>query len=139
MFQYLKVSSVEAMKLIHHALDQVSKDGRQIAIAVSGPEGELIAFTRMDGASPAASRIARNKAYTAAVDRKDTRLMNDFMQGAQRPQAYWGDEAITGFGGGVTIKHQDKVIGGMGVSGLTEDEDEEIANKAIASVFRIVN
>jgi glc operon protein GlcG len=135
MFQYLKVSSTEAMKLIHHAIDQVAKDSKHIAVAICGPEGELIAFTRMDGASPAASRIAQNKAYTAAIDRKDTRLMNDFMKSADRPQAYWGDESITGFGGGVTLRHQEKVIGGIGVSGLSEEEDEAIANRAIASVF----
>jgi glc operon protein GlcG len=90
----------------------------------------------MNGASPAASRIARNKAYTAAVDRKDTRLLDEFMQEMRRPPAYWGDEHITGFGGGVTIWDAEKVIGGIGVSGLSEDEDEAIAYAAINAVFK---
>lgn len=135
MFAYQKVSSDEALRLIQAVVDQVHKIDKQVAIAVCGPEGELISFLRMDGASPAASRIARNKAYTAAIDRKDTKLMGKFMTEKQRPPAYWGDLSITGFGGGVTIRIKDSVIGGIGVSGLSEEEDESIANQAIARVY----
>lgn len=41
-----------------------------------------------------------------------------------RPPDFWGDKGITGFGGGVTIRQNDKVIGGIGVSGLSEEENE---------------
>jgi glc operon protein GlcG len=135
MFSQLRVSAIEAMSLVDDVLKQVARIKKDVAIAVCGPEGELIAFVRMDAASPAASRIARNKAYTAAVDRKDTRLMGEFMSGQNRPQAYWGDEQITGFGGGVTIHQEGTVIGGVGVSGLSEEDDEAIAYAAIKSVF----
>jgi glc operon protein GlcG len=117
-------------------VDEANKIKKQIAVAVCGPEGELISFLRMDGASPAASRIAQNKGYTASVDRKDTRLMGEFMLDNNRPPAFWGDQGITGFGGGVTIRHGDQVIGGIGVSGLSEEEDERLANAAIAAVFK---
>jgi len=135
MFSQIKVSSIEAMSMIDDVLKQVARLKKEVAVAVSGPEGELIAFIRMDGASPAASRIAINKAYTAAVDRKDTRLMGEFMTGKNRPQSYWGDEKITGFGGGVTIRQEGAVVGGIGVSGLSEEDDEAIANAAIKAVF----
>ena len=135
MFSFEKVSSSEAFKLINDVVAQVGKLNKEVAIAVCGPEGELIAFLRMDGASPAASRIAHNKAYTAARDRKDTRLMGQFMLQNDRPPAFWGDLGITGFGGGVTIHSQDRVIGGIGVSGLTEEEDERIAYAAIRAVL----
>jgi len=135
MFSQIKVSSIEAMSMIDDVLKQVARLKKEVAVAVSGPEGELIAFIRMDGASPAASRIAINKAYTAAVDRKDTRLMGEFMTDKNRPQSYWGDEKITGFGGGVTIRQEGAVVGGIGVSGLSEEDDEAIANAAIKAVF----
>jgi glc operon protein GlcG len=89
----------------------------------------------MDGASPAASLIAQNKAYTAARDRKTTREMGEFMNGQQRPPAFWGDMGITGFGGGVPILHNAEVIGGIGVSGLSEAEDERICHAAIQAVY----
>jgi glc operon protein GlcG len=135
MYSYEKVSSQEATQLVDRVVLEVKKLDKQVAIAVSGPEGELIAFLRMDGASPAASLIAQNKAYTAARDRKDTRLMGKFMLENDRPPAFWGDKGITGFGGGVTIRQKDKVIGGIGVSGLSEEEDERIAYAAIKMVF----
>ena len=114
---------------------EVKKINKEIAVAISGPEGELIGFLRMDAASPAASLIAQNKAYTAARDRKDTKLMGEFMLNNDRPPAFWGDAGITGFGGGVTIRQNNKVIGGIGVSGLSEEEDERIAYAAIKAVY----
>lgn len=135
MCPFEKVSSQEAIKLLDHAIAEAGKINKHIAIAVCGPEGELISFLRMDQASPAASKIAQNKAYTAARDRKSTRLMGQFMYEQNRPPAFWGDTGITGFGGGVPIVQQDKVIGGIGISGLSEDEDERIAYAAITAVF----
>jgi len=75
MYHSEKVSSSEALQLIQEVISQAGKIDKDVAVAICGPEGELISFLRMDRASPAASRIAQNKAYTAAVDRKDTKLM----------------------------------------------------------------
>lgn len=135
MYTFEKVSSQEAIKLLGHAITEASKINKHIAIAVCGPEGELISFLRMDQASPAASKIAQNKAYTAARDRKSTRLMGRFMNEQNRPPAFWGDMGITGFGGGVPITQGDHVIGGIGISGLSEEEDERIAHAAILAVY----
>jgi glc operon protein GlcG len=135
MYSYHKVSSQAAQNLIEAVLTEVNKIDEQIAVAISGPEGELIAFLRMDGASPAASLIAQHKAYTAARDRKDTRLMGEFMLNFNRPPAFWGDLGITGFGGGVTIRQNNNVVGGIGVSGLSEEDDERIAYAAIKKVY----
>ena len=72
----------------------------------------------MDEASPAASKIAQNKAYTSAGDRKSTKELGEFMLTKNKPAAFWGDEKITGFGGGLPIINNGKTIGGIGVSGL---------------------
>ena len=135
MYAFAKVSSQEAIKLLGHAITEASKINKHIAIAVCGPEGELISFLRMDEASAAASKIAQNKAYTAARDRKSTKLMGQFMHEKNRPSTFWGDKGITGFGGGVPIVMGDKVIGGIGISGLSEEDDERIAFAAITAVY----
>ena len=136
MFTLEKISAKESLELIRHVVFEAEKISKQVAVAICGPEGELIAFLRMDGASPAAAKIAQNKAYTAARDRKSTRDMGAFMNSQQRPQAFWGDHRITGFGGGVPILHQNKVVGAIGVSGLSEEEDERIATAAIRTIVR---
>lgn len=132
---FTKVSSKEAFQLIEHATAEATKINKAIAVAVCGPEGEIISFLRMDEASPAASKIAQNKAYTSACDRKSTKEMGEMMIAKSRPPAYWGDSKITGFGGGLPILQNQKVIGGIGVSGLSEAEDERIARAAIEKVY----
>jgi glc operon protein GlcG len=135
MYSINKVSSKEAHQLVAHALAEAEKINKHIAIAVAGPEGEMISFLRMDGAAPASALIAQNKAYTAARDRKTTRQMGEYMKEKGRPPAFWGDLGITGFGGGIPIIQNEKVIGSIGISGLSEDEDERIANAAIQAVY----
>ncbi len=134
--QFTKVSSKEAFQLIEHTIFEAEKINKHIAVAVCGPEGELISFLRMDGASPAAAVIAQSKAHSAARDRKSTREIGEFMVSANREQGFWGDAKITGFGGGLPIVQEGKVIGGIGVSGLSEAEDERIARIAIEKVYQ---
>ena len=135
MYTLQKVGFREALQLVDAVVLEAEKISKPVAVAIAGPEGELLAFLRMDGASPAASVIAQNKAYTAARDRKTTREMGEFMTTFGRPQAYWGDRGITGFGGGVPVLLQQQVIGGIGVSGLSEEEDERICHAAIKTVY----
>jgi glc operon protein GlcG len=135
MYQVGKVSSVEASALIAKAIELATKINKEIAVAVTGPEGELISFLRMDGANPASARIAQSKAYTSAIDCKSTRAQGEFMRNDNREQGYWTDSKITGFGGGLPIIQNGKVIGGIGVSGLSEAEDERIAKESLELVF----
>ncbi|CAN5333484.1 heme-binding protein [soil metagenome] len=134
MYQYSKVSSQEALKLVQYCVQQAEKYGKPLAAAVTGPEGELIAFIRMDGTSLAASTISQNKAHTSAVDRTETSKMGERMRGSDNP-AFWGDPKITGFGGGVPIIQDNTVIGGLGVSGLPEADDIIVARGALKEVF----
>jgi len=135
MYEFGKVSSEEALRLISKAVELAQKINKHIAVAVTGPEGELISFLRMDGANPASAQIAQSKAYTSARDCKSTRAQGEFMRNDKREQGYWTDSRITGFGGGLHIVQNGKVIGGIGVSGLSEEDDERIAREAIEFVY----
>ena len=130
-----KVSAKEALQLVETVIEEAEKISKSVAVAVCGPEGELISFVRMDEASPAAARIAQNKAYTSARDRKTTKEMGERMTSSNRAPAFWGDARFTGFGGGIPIFSNYKVIGGIGVSGLSQEEDELLANVAIKKVY----
>lgn len=135
MHQIQKVSAQEAHQLIAKAFELANKTEKHIAVAVTGPDGELIAFLRMDGANAASATISQNKAYTAARDRCTTKSLGEKARKNQYPLGNWGDARITGFGGGLPIIQNGNVIGGIGVSGLSEDEDEQIGREAIASVY----
>jgi glc operon protein GlcG len=135
MYTIGKISSAEATRMIEVVVKEAEKINKTVAVAVAGPEGELIAFLRMDGTNAASSVISQNKAYTSARDRKTTREMGNYMREKESPPAFWGDLGITGFGGGVPVLQNGNVIGGIGVSGLSQDEDERIARAAIEAVY----
>ena len=130
-----KVSSKEALQLVEHVIKNAAEEGKSVVVAVVGPEGELISFLRMDDVNAGSSVIAPNKAYTAARQRKFSREIGKKIKDDNISQAYWGDERITGFGGGVPIIQDGKVIGGIGVSGLSSAEDEALAVDAIKTVY----
>jgi glc operon protein GlcG len=101
-------------------------------IAVADPYGELIAFARMDGAPVSSIRIAANKAYTAARERKSS---EEIGQRVRHPEkgfdiAYFGDERFVGWGGGVPIWRNGQVVGAIALSGLPQAEDIRLATWA---------
>jgi glc operon protein GlcG len=134
MYQSEKISYTDALTLITTVIAEAEKLQKNVSTAVSGPEGELIAFARMDGAPATSAVIAPNKAYTAARDRQETANMGAYMRSTNTPPSFWGDEKITGFGGGVPIMKNGKVIGGIGVSGLSEEEDIALAKAAFGAL-----
>ena len=112
--------------------------GKAGVIAVADAHGELIAFARMDGAPFSSITIAMNKAYTAARERKATKDIGDAARHIEKgfDIAYFGDPRFVGWGGGVPVLKDGKVIGAIAVSGLPQTEDIELATmgaKLIAS------
>jgi glc operon protein GlcG len=98
-------------------------------IAVADNQGDLIALLRMDWASISSVVIATNKAWTAAREGRPT---YEIGQAARDPQngfdmRYFGDPRYIGWGGGIPVFHEGKVIGAIAVSGLPESEDMELA------------
>lgn len=119
----------EAKRIINAIETELLKRRKAAVIAVSDHQGELIALLRMDWASVSSVVIATNKAWTAAREGKST---YDIGQSARDPQTgfdmgYYGDRRYVGWGGGIPVIHEGKVIGAIAVSGLVESEDIELA------------
>lgn len=126
----------EAQKIIDLLTAEIAQSGRAGVIAVVDPAGELIAFARMDGAPVSSIRIAANKAYSAARERKTT---EEIGQKARHPEkgfeiAYFGDERFVGWGGGVPVWRDGEVVGAIAVSGLPQAEDIRLATWAAGLV-----
>ena len=102
-------------------------------IAVADSHGELIAFARMDGAPISSIRIAANKAWTAARERKSTQEIGDRVRHPEKGHdiAYFGDARFVGWGGGVPIWKDGQVIGAVAVSGLSSSEDIVLAELGV--------
>lgn len=119
----------DARRMVDALIEEVLKRGKAGVIAVVDAHGELIAFARMDGAPFSSIPIAMNKAYTAARERKPSK---DIGIASRDPQkgfdiGYFGDPRFTGWGGGVPVRRDGKVIGAVAISGLPQTEDMELA------------
>src|SRR5262249_19579620 len=113
--------------------------GLSIAVAVSGPGGDLCAFARMDGASPLAGETARRKCWTVSMTRRATRDTGESLRGylSDEPQGFYGIlrlGELAAFPGGVPIRSAEHVVGAVAVSGGSSTDDHEIAELAAAMV-----
>lgn len=120
-----------AQNYVNSALRLADENGWNVAVSVADSHGEQLCFARMDGASLQAGVLAANKAYTSARDRQATSSLGQWARDTGKDMGYWTDARITGLGGGVPIYSGEAVIGAIGVSGLSEAEDEALAQRAL--------
>ena len=111
--------------------ESVEARGNTAAIAIVDSHGELIAFVRMDGVLLSSGPLAINKAYTAARLNRPSRVLGETLRARGTDVAFYGDLRYVGFGGGMPVVVEGVVAGGVGVSGLSDDEDEALAAMAV--------
>jgi len=114
---------------------QRREDRAIIAIADAG--GDLVAFLRMDGAPLSSIGVAINKAYTAARLGRPTRSIGDALRDPARgvTAGFYSDDRTVGWAGGVPVQSDGSVVGGVGVSGMSQDLDEEMAWIAVHAIL----
>ena len=119
----------EAKRIIDAIVDKLMEEGKAAVVAVADTHGELIAFARMDGAPISSIRIAQNKAWTAARERKPTKEIGEKIRHPEKgfDIAYYGDPKFVGWGGGLPVWRDGQVVGAVAVSGLPSEEDIRLA------------
>ena len=119
----------EAKRAIDLIVDKALQMRKAAAIAVADSHGDLIAFVRMDGAPVSSIRIAMNKAWTAARERKPTKEIGEKVKHPDKGHdiAYYGDPNYVGWGGGLPVWKDGEVVGAVAVSGLSSSEDIDLA------------
>lgn len=100
------------------------KNGWAVSIAVVDTHGELLGFLRMDGASLPSIEVAQAKARTSARGRQPSKAYADRI--AAGNLAVLAMEYMP-LQGGVPITVEGVVVGGIGVSGVTSAQDEQVA------------
>jgi glc operon protein GlcG len=133
MFQQTCLSHSDAQKIIDTIRAELEQRGQGAAIAVVDAHGELLAFLRTDGCRLPSINIAINKAFTASRERRPSSEIGESSRTEAWPLTNFGDLRYTGWGGGVPIIVGEQVVGGIGVSGLPETEDIELAQKGAVS------
>jgi glc operon protein GlcG len=128
----------DAKRIIDAIVQRALEQQKAAVVAVSDAHGELIAFARMDGAPLSSIRVAANKAWTAARERKPTKEIGDKIRHPEKgfDIAFYGDRKFVGWGGGIPIWRDGQVIGAIGVSGLSSVEDIALANVGLELISK---
>jgi uncharacterized protein GlcG (DUF336 family) len=125
------VNAVGAKKIAAGVLAECQKNGWNVAVAVVDNHGFLVYFERMDNTQTASMDIAVGKARAAATYRRPTRVFTDVInKGGPATATLPGVFASPG---GLPIMVDGKVTGGVGVSGVTGDQDEQCAKAGLGT------
>jgi glc operon protein GlcG len=123
----------EAKRALDLIIEKASAMQKAVVVAVSDSHGDLICLARMDGAPISSIRVATNKAYTAARERKPTKEIGEKVKHPEKGHdiAYYGDPNYIGWGGGLPVWKNGEVVGAVAVSGLSSAEDIALATLGV--------
>lgn len=118
----------------------VEREARQMGVAIScavvDSGDQLVAFERMDGADLVTVTLATDKAFTALANRMPTADLAPIVQpGAE----FYGYDSVAGgrmivFAGGLPLAIDGVLVGGLGVSGGSADQDQRAAEAGVAAL-----
>jgi glc operon protein GlcG len=138
MIQSASLGEEEAQCAIAAISQAMHEQGRAGVIAVTDSHGELIGLLRVDGAPLSSIVIAYHKAWTATRERKPSAEVG---RAARDPKTgfdigYFGEPRYTGWGGGIPVIIDDRVVGAVAVSGLPTDEDIVFATIGVEAIVQ---
>ena len=121
------VNHEQARKAIAAAIAEARKLNLPMAVAVVDNAGMLVAFERMDNTQTGSVAVSQDKAVSAAQYRRPTKVFQDVLAAGGvglRVLTLRGANAVEG---GLPLMLDGKIIGGLGVSGGTSDQDGVVA------------
>lgn len=121
-----EVLTLRAARSVADAAEaEALRRGATVVIAVVDDAGHLLVLHRLDDTQVASVEVGIAKARTAAIFRRPSKVFEDQVKNGR--VAALGLPGAAPLQGGVPIVHRGKVIGAIGVSGNTPQEDEDIA------------
>jgi glc operon protein GlcG len=122
------ISLRQAETVLDAAMAEASSNDWNVAIAIVDGGGHLIAFKRMDSVSTVVADFAIGKARTAAALRAPSANGEGWLQNSPTTMP------LTPFRGALPIIIDGRVIGAIGTSGVTSEQDEQISAAGIAAL-----
>jgi uncharacterized protein GlcG (DUF336 family) len=124
----------QAKKVLAGAEAEAKKNNWNVVISIVDSGGQLVALHRLDGTQFGSVDVARDKAYSAVAFRRPTKAFQDAVsQGGENLRIL----KLTGASpleGGIPIMADGKIIGAIGVSGVTSAQDAQIARAGIEAM-----
>jgi uncharacterized protein GlcG (DUF336 family) len=129
------ISLQDARKVIAAAEQKAQQIGQPMNIAIVDGGGNLVSHVRMDGAWIGSIDISINKAFTSRAFDISTKDLSEHSQPQGQFYGIHGSNngRIMIFAGGIPLKKEGKVVGAIGVSGGSGEQDQEVAQAGAAA------
>jgi len=121
------VTLEQAKKMSAAAEAEARKNNWPVAIAIVDTAGLLVHYVRIDNTQSGSVQVALDKASSAAMYRRSTKVFQDLVAGGGAGLRILNLRGASAVEGGVPIMADGKVIGGIGVSGVNADQDAQVA------------
>lgn len=116
-----------AKKVLTTAQAEARKNSWNVAIAIVDPAGNLVAFEKLDQTQTASMQVAIDKAVSAAIYRRSTKVFEDAVAKGGAGVRLMNLSRASMVEGGLPLFVDGKVIGAIGVSGVNADQDGVVA------------
>ena len=128
------ITGENAKKVAAAALAEARKNNWNMAAAVVDPSGDLVYFEKLDGTQAASVTIAIDKARSAARFKRPTRALQDVLAAGGVGLRLLALEGAVPVDGGVPLLMDGKILGAVGLSGGTSDQDGQAAKAGADAV-----
>ena len=121
----------QAKKAMAGAEAEAKKNGWPVVIVILDPGGNLVMLQRLDNAQWGSIEVAKDKARSAVAFRRPTKVFQDLITQGGGNLRLLNLSGASLLEGGIPIMADGKVIGGIGVSGVTSQQDAQIGQAGI--------
>lgn len=126
------LTQADVITVLDAAQKTADNNGWPVTIAVTDDGGHLLALRRLDGAAPFSADVATHKARSAALGRKETQVFEEMINNGR--SAFISAPLQGLLTGGVPIRVNGHVVGAVGVSGVSPDQDANVAKAGISAI-----
>ena len=126
----------QAKKITAGAEAEAKKNNWPVVIAIVDSGGNLVMLTRLDNTQWGSNEVAREKAHSAVAFRRPTKVFQDLIAQGGANLRLLNLSGASMLEGGIPIVVDGKIVGGVGVSGVTSQQDAQIGQAGIDALMK---
>ena len=137
MYDKSMLSLDQVRRAMNAMLDKATQEpNRPVAVAIVDDAGNMLNYARMDGCRTNPQTFAFRKAYTSAMSGRDSAAYAENLKNQGRTVADMGNPNLVSAQGAVAVLHPTSgaVLGAIGVSGLSSQEDEDLSRLGLQAL-----
>ena len=128
------ISTAQAKQAVSLALAEARKNNWTMAVAIVDPAGDLVYFERMEDVQAGSTQVAQAKARSAARFKRATKVFQDALAAGGVGLRILALDGAVPVEGGVPLVVGGKIVGAIGLSGGTSEQDGQCANAGAAAL-----